>query len=98
MTGKFLYAQFRAEEGRGDEVAALVRGYGGKVSAEPGNVRFDAHRLADDRDSFFVYEEYADEAAFQAHLQTPHCAAFNEAFAPFVVGRGSTLTWLEPVS
>lgn len=98
MTGKYLYAQFTAEEGQGDTVAALLRGYGDDVSAEPGNVRFDAHRLVDDPDRFFVYEQYADEAAFQAHLQTAHCAAFNEAFAPFVVGGGSTLTWLEPVS
>lgn len=98
MTGKFLYAQFTAEEGQGDTVAALLRGYGDDVSAEPGNVRFDAHRLADDRDSFFVYEEYTDADAFQAHLATSHCAAFNDAFAPHVVGGASRLTWLEPVS
>lgn len=98
MTGKYLYAQFTAEEGQGDAVAALLRGYGDDVSAEPGNVRFDAHRLEADPQSFFVYEEYVDEAAFQAHLATEHCAAFNQAFAPHVVGGASTLTWLNPVS
>ncbi len=98
MSGRYLYAQFRAQAGQGDTVAALLRGYGQDVSAEPGNVRFDAHRLVDDRDSFFVYEEYADEDAFQAHLATAHCAEFNRAFAPHVVGGGSTLTWLTPVS
>ncbi|MEV7827877.1 putative quinol monooxygenase [Microbacterium enclense] len=98
MTGKYLYAQFTAEEGAGDTVAALLRGYGEAVSAEPGNVRFDAHRLADDPRSFFVYEEYVDDAAFQAHLGTEHCAVFNRAFAPHVVGGASTLTWLNPVS
>jgi quinol monooxygenase YgiN len=98
VTGKYLYAQFTAEKGEGDTVAGLLRGYGDDVSAEPGNVRFDAHRLADDPDSFFVYEEYTDDAAFQAHLATSHCAAFNEAFAPHVIGGGSTLTWLNPVT
>ena len=98
MTAKYLYAQFQAIEGHGDAVAALVAGYGSDVSAEPGNVRFDAHRLADDPDSFFVYEVYVDEAAFQSHIATPHCAAFNAALTPLVVGGGSTLTWLEPVA
>jgi quinol monooxygenase YgiN len=98
VTGRYLYAQFTAKEGQGDTVAALLRGYGDDVSAEPGNVRFDAHRLADDPQSFFVYEEYVDEAAFQAHVATEHCATFNDAFAPHVVGGASTLTWLNPVS
>lgn len=98
MTAKYLYAQFQAHEGRGDAVAELLAGYGRDVSAEPGNLRFDAHRLVENRDSFFVYEEYVDEAAFQSHIATPHCAAFNEALAPHVTGGGSTLTWLEPVA
>ena len=95
--GKHLYAEFRAVPGAGDAVASLVAGYGRDVRAEPGNVRFDAHRLADEPDRFFVYEEYADDDAFDAHLASPHCARFNEEFAPLVVGGGSTLTWLEPV-
>jgi quinol monooxygenase YgiN len=98
VTGIFLYAEFTAKEGHGDAVAALVRAYGAQVGAEPGNVRFDAHRLADDANRFFVYEEYADEAAFQTHVATAHCAAFNEAFAPLVVGGASQLTMLEPVA
>lgn len=98
MSAKYLYAQFRAIEGQGDTVAVLLADYGRDVSAEPGNLRFDAHRIADDRANFFVYEEYADDAAFQSHIATPHCADFNEALAPLVVGGGSTLTWLEPVA
>jgi quinol monooxygenase YgiN len=97
VTAKYLYAEFRAEEGHGDAVATLLAGYGRDVSAEPGNIRFDAHRLAEQRDSFFVYEEYVDDDAFRSHIATPHCAAFNEALAPHVAGGGSTLTWLEPV-
>lgn len=92
-----LYAEFRAVPGAGDAVASLVAGYRADVTAEPGNLRFDAHRLADDRDRFFVYEEYLDQAAFDAHVASEHCARFNAAFAPLVVGGGSTLTWLESV-
>ncbi|MGN6198898.1 putative quinol monooxygenase [Humibacter sp.] len=94
---KHLYARFRALPGAGDAVASLVAGYRRSVTAEPGNVRFDAHRLTDDPDTFFVYEEYRDEAAFKAHLAAEHCTRFNEDFAPLVVGGASELTWLEPV-
>ncbi|MDQ1084768.1 MULTISPECIES: putative quinol monooxygenase [Microbacterium] len=98
MSAKYLYAEFRAQPGHADALAALVAGYGSDVSGESGNLRFDAHRVSEDRDRFFVYEQYVDEAAFQAHLATPHCAAFNEAIAPLVAGGGSTLTWLDPVT
>ena len=78
-------------------MASLVAGYRRNVRSEPGNLRFDAHRLADDPDRFIVYEEYADEAAFAEHVASAHCALFNEEFAPLVVGGASTLTWLDPV-
>ncbi|MGN8027481.1 putative quinol monooxygenase [Microbacterium sp. 22242] len=97
MSPKHLYAEFQAVPGAGDAVAALVAGYRRDVAAEPGNLRFDAHRLQDDRDRFFVYEEYADDTAFQAHVAAPYCAAFNEALAPLVVGGGSALTLLEAI-
>lgn len=97
MSAKHLYAEFQAVPGAGDAVASLVAGYRRDVRAEPGNVRFDAHRLTEDRDRFFVYEEYVDEEAFAAHLGNPANAVFNAALAPLVVGGGSTLTWLEAV-
>ncbi|MDQ4215507.1 putative quinol monooxygenase [Microbacterium capsulatum] len=97
MSPTHLYAEFRAVPGAGDAVASLVAGYRRDVTAEPGNVRFDAHRLRDEWDRFFVYEEYSDDAAFEAHVASAHCARFNEELAPLVVGGGSTLTRLEPV-
>jgi len=95
--GTHLYAEFTAVSGAGDAVASLVAGYRRDVVAEPGNVRFAAHRLREDPERFFVYEEYADDAAFAAHASSAYCARFNEELAPLVVGGGSTLTWLEQV-
>ena len=92
-----LYAEFQAVPGSGDAVASLVAGYRRSVAAEPGNVRFDAHRLQDDPDRFFVYEEYADDAAFRAHVAAPGNTEFNAALAPLVVGGGSRLTWLTEI-
>ncbi len=93
-----LYAEFESLPGSADEVAALVREYAIAVTAEPGNLRFDGHRLAQAPERFFVYEEYASQADFEAHVASPHCATFNEAIAPLVVGGTSTLTWLAPVA
>ena len=93
-----LYAQFESLPGSADAVSALVRAYAVAVAAEPGNIQFAGHRLAESPDRFFVYEEYATRSDFEAHLASAHCEAFNEAIAPLVVGGGSTLTWLNPVA
>ena len=44
---------------------------------EPGNVRFDVLRLADQPLKFALYEVYRDEAAFKAHQQTEHYARWR---------------------
>jgi autoinducer 2-degrading protein len=45
---------------------------------EPGNIRFDLLRQADDPTRFILYEWYADEAAARAHKETPHYAEWRE--------------------
>lgn len=39
---------------------------------EPGNLRFDFSRQADDSDRFLIYEVYESEEANAAHKSTPH--------------------------
>lgn len=39
---------------------------------EPGNLRFDFVRQADDPSRFMIYEAYESEAAVAAHKETPH--------------------------
>jgi quinol monooxygenase YgiN len=34
-----------------------------------------------------LYEVYESEAAFDAHLQTPHLATFRDGIEPLVTGR-----------
>jgi autoinducer 2-degrading protein len=48
---------------------------------EPGNVRFDLLRLAEDPTRFVIYEWYVDEAAAKAHKETPHYAQWRDATA-----------------
>lgn len=92
-----LHAVFTARPGEGDRVADLLRDFAEKVRAEEGCVVFDATRLADDPDRFFVYEVYRDEAAFQAHLANPAGGPFNASLQQLIVEPASVLTFLRRI-
>lgn len=91
-----LYAEFTAIEGAEERVAALVAGLTALVREEPGNLAFIPYTLESHPRRWFVYEVYADEAAFQAHVTAPYGAVFNAELASLVEGGGSQLTWLVP--
>lgn len=92
-----LHATFTARPGEAERVVALLRDFAEVVRAEPGNVVFDATRLADEPDRFFVYEEYRDEAAFHAHLSAPAGDPFNAALQPLIIEPSSQLTFLRRI-
>ena len=92
-----LYATFTASAGNTAAVAALLSDYAAIVRQEPGNVLLDASCKVDQPEAFFVYEEYADETAFQTHLNAPYGASFNAALAPLIVEPQSRLTFLRRV-
>lgn len=45
---------------------------------EPGCLRFDVLQDTEDPNKFFYYEVYRDEAALQAHRETPHFKRYFE--------------------
>lgn len=92
-----LHATFTARPGEGDRVSALLRDFAEGVRAEEGNVVFDATRLVDDSDRFFVYEVYRDDAAFRAHLASPAGVPFNAALQELIVEPSSQLTFLRRI-
>ncbi len=51
---------------------------------EPGALRFDVLQQLDDPTQFILYEAYADEAAADAHKDTPHYARWRDAVAPWM--------------
>src|SRR5437867_12258953 len=55
--------------------------------SEPGCRRFDVLAPRESGDRIFLYEIYDDRAAFDAHVQSPHFAAFNEACAELVTAK-----------
>ena len=51
---------------------------------EPGNIRFDVLRSADDPKRFVLYEAYVDSAAAAAHKETAHYRAWRAAVEPWM--------------
>jgi autoinducer 2-degrading protein len=60
-----------------DEFTALIRANHLGSVAEPGCLRFDVARSADDPTRFVLWECYVDEAAAMHHKTTPHYLAFK---------------------
>jgi quinol monooxygenase YgiN len=92
-----LMARITSLPGQERIVGGMLVEYAQQVRAEPGNLVFAPNTLSEDASQFVVYEEYLDEAAFAAHLASPHNADFNRRLAPLVVGGVSTLVALRSI-
>ena len=65
-------ARWLAREGREDRVAELIGELGAASRAEPGCLTWLPHRSIAEPRLFWLYEQYADEAAYEAHMETEH--------------------------
>jgi quinol monooxygenase YgiN len=59
-------------EGREAEAEGLFRELAEATRAEPGCVMYAVHRLPSDPRVFFLYEQYRDAAALEAHRAAEH--------------------------
>jgi quinol monooxygenase YgiN len=75
-----LAATWEAKEGEAEAVADILRRMATAVKSEPGTLLFWPHRSSSNDRVFFLYELFADDAAFAAHQQTEH-------FKTLVVGQ-----------
>jgi quinol monooxygenase YgiN len=62
--------------GHEDEAVALFARLTGPTRAEPGCRMYLAHRSTTDPRKFFLYEQYDDQAALDAHRAAPHFEQF----------------------
>jgi len=62
-------------------IDAMVKNANSALKGEPGCLRFEVIQDADDANRIWLYEVYRDEAAFQAHTQSPHLIKFRDASA-----------------
>lgn len=56
-------------------------------TTEPGCRQFDVCASPDQPGEFFLYEVYADRAAFDAHQGSAHLKAFREKAGPLIENR-----------
>jgi quinol monooxygenase YgiN len=61
-----------AKENREQEVADIFRKLEADSRREPGCLMYVAHRHKDDPSRFFIYEQYRDDTALQAHRDSAH--------------------------
>lgn len=67
-----LAVTWEARAGEAEAVADILRRMTVAVRSEPGVLRFEPHRSPSNDHVFFLYELFADEAAFAAHQKTDH--------------------------
>lgn len=75
-----------------DRFVARVRQQARDSLTEPGCHAFDVWTDGSRPDEVFLYEVYAGEEAFQAHLRTDHLHAFETDVAEWVDAK-RVLTW-----
>lgn len=67
-----LAVTWQAKAGHETKVAELFRKLTAEARNESGCLMFQVHRHRDDVRRFFIYEQYKDDAALEAHRKTPH--------------------------
>ena len=65
-------AKWTAREGEEEAVAEAVKNLLALSRAEPGIMFYQPHRDPENPRVFFFYEQYADPAAYEAHLASEH--------------------------
>jgi len=75
-----------AQPGRKAELLEFLRWDAEEARDEPGTLRFDVWEVPDEPDAVYVYEAYADQAAFEAHQHSEPFKRFVEHIIPNVVG------------
>jgi len=67
-----LAVEWRAHEGSEDKVAELFLKLQVASREEPGCLMYIVHRHVADQRRFFIYEQYKDDHAVDAHRNSPH--------------------------
>jgi quinol monooxygenase YgiN len=67
-----LAVSWMAHPGHEAEVAQIFMKLQAASRQEPGCLMYIVHRHRDDPRLFFIYEQYRNDAAVEAHRQSPH--------------------------
>jgi quinol monooxygenase YgiN len=89
-----LYAEFTAKPGSESQVETLISDLAIKVRQEPGNTEFTTYSEQANPRKFFVFEQYVDEAGFEAHIGAEYGVIFNQQLSSLIEEGASQLTFL----
>jgi len=76
-----LSVKWTAKAGEEAAVEQALRQLAEPTRAEPGCLMWQPHRDPDDPRVFFIYEQYADRAAYEAHGAAEHFERFGKGDA-----------------
>ena len=76
-----INAHFQAAAGRESELEKTLYALVAPSRQEPGVLVYELHRDRERPGSFMFYEKFAGQAAFDAHLATPHIKAMQSYVA-----------------
>jgi quinol monooxygenase YgiN len=76
-----------AKVGREAEVESIFSKLTEASRQEPGCVTYQVHRHKTEPRRFFIYEQYKDDAALEAHRAAPHFLQFARKELPRIADR-----------
>ncbi|MCA9971373.1 MAG: antibiotic biosynthesis monooxygenase [Anaerolineales bacterium] len=76
----------RIDVARRDEALALAQWISDASETEPGCLGYRIYADLADPATLFIFEQWTDEAALQAHFETEHLRQFQARLPEFVVG------------
>ena len=82
-----LAVNWQANPGKEHEVARLFAMLQAESRKEPGCRMYVAHQHLTDPSRFFVYEQYDDQAALDAHRASPHFRKYAATELPKLAER-----------
>lgn len=82
-----VVAKWTAKEGMEDRLEQICNEMTEPSRAEPANRFYQAHRSPENPRLFFLYEQYDDEAGYEAHMASEHFTRLvKEEAIPEVLG------------
>ena len=82
-----LAVTWMAKTGRESDIAGLFAKLTEASRKESGCAMFQVHRHKTEPRRFFIYEQYKDDAALEAHRATPHFLQYVKKELPKVAER-----------
>ena len=91
-----VIAKIPAAPGKRADLVAALQGALQTAEGEAGTLVYVLHEDAKDADVLWMYEQYTDQAALDAHMGSEAFQALGGVIGPFLGGRPE-LTFLNPV-